>query len=683
MLAGVAYAATLYWRDRTLRDQAHWLNPVLGVARGLTVATICFLLLGPLFRSEVTDIRKPVVLLATDVSESMALGMRTGDSARLAAGFDALAQKLGDEFEVRRVAFGSSVREGNAVPMADKNSDLAAVFDYAAESFDRKTLGAVVMATDGIVNQGAGPQYAAERLGVSVYGVAVGDTVPKKDMAVKRVFHNNIVYLGDKFIIQTDVQAFNMAGVATSLQLSEVRGGQLKSLQSLPIQVQGNNFFITRELTLEATEPGIRHYKLSIGQPAGDANPSNNSRDFYVEVIDGRQKVLIVAYAPHPDIAALQAAIAKNKNYQVQVALASDPNLPLSTSDFVILHQLPAKGFAAESIFTALNNKNTPRLFVVGSQTDYGKLNGLQSVLQFAADGRQTNEVSAVVASDFTSFTIDPQLVKDLPTYNPVTAPFGDVKPVGSAQVLLYQRIGKVDTKYPLLAFNDQNGKRTGVLAAEHIWRWRLFDFLQHDSHKQSDDLVGKMVQYLSIKEDKRKFRVFVDKSVYKENEQVSFGAELYNDNYELINQPDVPLTLTNDGGKEFKYTFTRSGNAYTLKAGILPVGAYTFQSSVMYNGQNLTATGRFSVQEIQAERYETVANHSLLAGMTAQSGGRLVGIDSVSALADDIRNNARIKPVMYTSRKTAALLDQKWIFFLLLLLLGGEWFARRYYGAY
>lgn len=144
--------------------------------------------------------------------------------------------------------------------------------------------------------------------------------------------------------------------------------------------------------------------------------------------------------------------------------------------------------------------------------------------------------MQATFAPNFAAFTIDGRVVSELPKFSPALSPFGTFSAQPGAQVLLYQRIGKIDTKFPLLAVGDVNGTRTGVFLGEGIWKWRLFDFLQHENHDIFDELFGKTVQYLSLKEDKRKFRVTLDKNIYAEkNAPVQFAAELYNDNFELV----------------------------------------------------------------------------------------------------------------------------------------------------
>jgi len=261
-------------------------------------------------------------------------------------------------------------------------------------------------------------------------------------------------------------------------------------------------------------------------------------------------------------------------------------------------------------------------------------------------------------------------------------APFGDFKESGNAEILLYQKIGKIGTKKPLLLFGEQNNIKMGVLCAEGIWKWRLFDFLQHQSHDIFDEVIGKSITYLALKEDKRKFRISMDKNIFNENEKVVFDAELYNQSYELINEPDASLTITNSSGKDFNFTFNKKGKAYVLNAGFLPVGNYTYRGTVNNSGEQLTYSGQFSVQPIQLEVFETTADHGVLQLLSEKYGGSLVYPNNINTIATTLQENP-IKPVQYNTSKTRSIINVKWIFFVLLGLMILEWFIRRYFGGY
>jgi hypothetical protein len=197
------------------------------------------------------------------------------------------------------------------------------------------------------------------------------------------------------------------------------------------------------------------------------------------------------------------------------------------------------------------------------------------------------------------------------------------------------------------------------------------------------DELMGKTIQYLSVRSDKRKFRINLDKRIFNENEPVTMGAELYDDTYSLTNFPDVTLLIRDEAKKEYNYTFSKVGKAYELNAGVLPAGGYQYTGSVVFNGQRITFEGTFRVRQMEMELFEPVANHALLRQLSDLHGGELVPDKYLATLSDKIRSNTAIKPIIYETAETKPLIHLKWLFFLIAGLLTAEWFLRRYFGAY
>lgn len=683
VLLGAAYALVLYFRDKTFHEQSERLNWILGALRFITVTLLSLLLLSPLLKSVVTESKKPVIILAQDQSESIGAEMNDQARATYQQSFENLAQELARDYEVQQYSFGSEVREGVDFTFNDKVTNISKLMTNVYDLYSNQNLGAIILATDGIYNEGSNPLYLNTQLSAPIYTVALGDTTVKKDIVLKRVFYNKIAYLGDKFTVQVDISAQNSAGTNTNLSVYKVEGNNNRKLQQVPVNIDRNDFFTTREIVLDADQSGVQRFRVVVEPVSGEASNANNSKDIFIDVLDARQKILIIANSPHPDVTALRQSINTNKNYQVELAYANDIKVNVADFDFVILHQLPSRINNISGVLNTLKNQRIPRLFIAGMQTNFSQLNQVQSLMTIQANGNSSNDVQARPVPGFNNFTLSEELLQDLPTFPPLTSPFGEFQAAPDAAVLLTQRIGKVDTKFPLLVLGEEDGVKVGVLAGEGIWKWRLFDFLQNQNHEIFDELLGKSVQFLSLKEDKRKFRVTPVKNIFNENEQVLFDAELYNDNYELINEPDARIVITNSDGKDFDFTFNKSGRAYSLNAGIFPVGNYTFRASVTNAGQNLTATGQFSVQPVQLELFETTANHNLLRLLSEQYGGAMVYPDKMTQIVELIKDKGTVKPVIYETAKTRAVINLKWIFFLLLFLLAGEWFLRRYFGAY
>jgi hypothetical protein len=683
VLLGAVYALVLYYKSNAFREQSNRINILLGLTRFLAVTGIAILLLEPFLRSIQTDAKKPIVILAQDQSESILSDMGEEEQTAYQAAFQSLAADFDEEYEVRQYAFGSAVREGIDFSFEDKTSNISAVLNNIYDLYSNQNLGAVVLATDGIYNAGSNPVYASTKLDVPIYTVALGDTTPQRDVILKRVFHNRIAYLEDRFSIQVDVSAQNSANSNTKLVVSKIEGGTSRTLQEIPLTIDRNDFFTTKEVVLDADESGVQRYRIRVAPINGEENRTNNSKDIFVDVLDARQKVLLLANSPHPDVTALRQSLGNNKNYEVEVTYIDKIDVDVTTFDFVVLHQLPSVNRSITPILTVLNARKIPRLFIVGVQTDLRALNSAQGMVGIVGDGRNTNEVQGKLAADFSLFTLSDPVKDKLFTFPPLVAPFGEFTVGSSGQPLLYQRIGKIDTQYPLLVVGEQEGIKTGVVCGEGLWKWRLFDYLQHQNHDIFEEVVGKVLQYLSLKEDKRRFRVSLPENIIDENESVLLDAELYNNSYELINDPDVTIIIRSTDGKDFNFTFNKTDRAYKLDAGIFPVGNYSFKAEAFYGGEKLTYDGQFSVQPIQMEAYATTADHNLLRLLSEKYGGEMIYPEQLQALGTDIKSQETMVPVLYETMQTQSVIHLKWIFFLLLVLLSMEWFFRRYFGAY
>lgn len=684
MLLGLAYALVLYFRNPAFGQAPRWLDSLLGTLRFVAVTTLAVLLLSPILRSVETRTEKPIVVLAQDASESIGLSLKGADSTAYIQAMQQLQADLGQDYDLVTYTFGDVVRDTLNMAFRDKRTNMAALLKELYQVYSNQNLGAVILASDGIYNEGANPVYTDAKLNAPVYTIALGDTTRYKDVAIKRVFHNKVAYLGDKFSIQVDIAAQNSAGNTVPLRIARIENGRTRELVNESVNIDRNDFFTTREYILDADLAGVNRYRISVGTLNGELSVANNAREIFVDVLEARQKVLLLAKAPHPDLTALKQSITEGKNNEVTIAYIGTFTADIRTFDMVVMHQLPGAGApSVEALLAQLKAKGTPVWFIAGQQSDFNALNKAQRLVPMTISGRSTNEVEAKLANNFSLFNISDEVRKVLPKFPPLEVPFGDFKAGGNTSVLLYQRIGRIDTDYPLLAMGEEDKRRIVFLAGTGLWKWRLFDFLDSGSHDRYDAFVSQITQYLSVKDDKRRFRVSLAKSIFDENEPVLFDAELYNDNFELINEPVAQMVITDEAGREYNYTFNAAGRSYRLNAGILPVGSYRFRASVNTGTQTLDYSGQFSVQPIQVESYELTADHNLLRLLGERYGGELVYPQRISTLPQLLRDRGTVKPVLYDTVTTRSLINLKGIFFLVLLLLAVEWFLRRYYGGY
>ena len=243
ILLGLGYALVLYYKDQTFREQSKWLNWLLGIGRFLAVTLISLLLLSPLLKSLVTETQKPIIVIAQDNSESIKMGMQQGDSTTYATKMNALAASLEEDYDLKQYSFGSEIRDGFSFDYKDKVTNVSNLLNEVYDLYSNQNLGAVVIATDGIYNQGSNPIYAGAKLNVPVYTIALGDTTVKRDISIKRVYHNKIAYLGDKFSIQVDISARNCQGELTNLTVSKVGANGSTKLKTVSTSINTTDFF--------------------------------------------------------------------------------------------------------------------------------------------------------------------------------------------------------------------------------------------------------------------------------------------------------------------------------------------------------------------------------------------------------------------------------------------------------
>lgn len=679
LAAGAVYALAFYFRDTLLNEISGMLRGIMAFLRGAAVALLAFFLLSPLLQTLFREVEKPIVVIAQDRSQSLVHGK---DSSFFTNDFPGqlgtLTESLGEAYEVATFNFGETVAEDFDFEYPGKQTDLSQVFEEVYTRFSNRNLGAVIIASDGIYNKGTNPLYASGTLSAPLYTIALGDTTVKKDLILNRVAHNRLAYLGNDFPLEIVVEARQLEGATTRLTVT--KGGAVVFQQQL--NIESNSYLETIPVLLEAEEIGIQGYNVQLEVLDNEVTAANNSQRVYIDVLDARQKILLLAHTPHPDIAAIRHSIESNDNYEVTAKLASGFNEAFEAYNLVIMHQVPAKGTNYKSLLAKLKKAAVPVLHILGNTSNINAFNAGNFGLRITENRNNQNEVIPTFNSNFTLFSLSDRASNFLKRLPPVGAPFGNYRKGNSVETLLNQRIGLVETNIPLLMFVVGEEVKTGFFAAEGLWRWRMADYAEHGNHDIFNELIGKSIQYLSVKDDKSRFRITAAGS-FLENETIIVDAELYNESYELITEPEVTLQIVNEEGVKFPFAFNRSTRQYTLNAGQLPVGQYRYTGQAKVGEKVLTASGAFTVNPVHVELVNTVANHQLLYNLSQRHEGAMVYPENMASLAGLLAARDDVKSVSYTKTSLRDLINVRWIFFLILGLLSLEWFLRKRNGAY
>ena len=266
VLAGLIYALVLYYRDTSFKEQPKWFPWLLGAFRFLSISVLAGLLLSPILRSIETRTQKPVVVIAQDGSESIRAAWTVQDSQAYVTQLLALEAELAENYEVVSYTFGETLIDTLDLSFSDKRTNLSSVLQEVYDLYSNQNLGALILATDGIYNEGANPVYTQANINAPVYTVGLGDTTRHKDLVLKRVFHNKIAYLGDKFSIQVDISGQNASGVNVPISISRIENGRSRQILREQINVDRNDFFLTKEYVLDADLAGVNRYRITYGK---------------------------------------------------------------------------------------------------------------------------------------------------------------------------------------------------------------------------------------------------------------------------------------------------------------------------------------------------------------------------------------------------------------------------------
>ena len=677
LATGLAFAGILYFYNRK-NKLSNALTVILFIVRFLSVSLLAFLLLSPYFKSNIKHIEKPVIIVGIDNSASM---IQTGDSLYYKNEFQQQLTNtlalLGENAEVVPFLFGNEITAGDKPDFSDGNSDYGAFFDFVNSAWTGENTGLILLIGDGNYNAGFDPVYVAQNLQMPVISVAMGDTSEKADASIKEIRMNNTAFLNDIVPVEITFEATKLMGQQLHLTVSGF--GKTSYSQNYPVKTTRVTQTVT--VPIEAADAGKHRIQIVIDDFEGELNTDNNTRNIFLDVIESKQKVLLLAFSPHPDVAAIHQTLKTNKNLEVTIAYIPDFKGNPSDFDLVILHQLPAKGHGASGVLDQISNAHLPTLFILGNQSEVSVFNRYFGGLKILSTANRTDEAIAQFNPAFNLFTVSGEDQKEFSLFPPLSVPLGSYQTNPSSIIFCTQTIKGFATDLPLVLFYQTPERKTSAITGEGLWRWRMYDYLKTGNYNAFNTFLNKSVQFLISKTDRRPFKIIV-RDDFRIFDPVVLRAECFNASFEQINSEEIPLTLINESGEQFQYLFSAEGAGYKLDLGHLPEGIYRYTSTANCQGKNWTETGEFVVTGMMAETMITRANHRILYQLAELHDGAVIYPNQLDKIAQLVKNKNLKSSINYET-KLVELESMPAIFILLVFLLSFEWFIRKYFGTY
>lgn len=664
-------AAAGYWvflADKRRAVPYPWLTSLL---RSLVVFFTLLLILAPTIVITRNVTEKPIVLFLQDNSRSIgnALG---ADTAAYRKNAEELLGRLTAKYRVVRWGFGNTIQSDSLFQYRQQATDIAAVLARAQEFYGMQNLGAVILATDGRFNQGANPLYQQLSLHSALYTVGIGDSTRQKDLRISQAYANKTVAINSSFEVRADVVAELCKGYDNSVMIKE--GSDM--LASVPLTVSSDKFDRSVSFTIKAAHAGLHHYTITVPEAEGEKNTANNRKDIFVEVVEEKKNILIVSAAPHPDVNAIKDALSGMENYKVTVVTADNIPASLSGYNVIIAHGLPSQ---RNNIAPQLLAAKKPVWFILSNQLSVPNFNTLQPITHFNLTMAPPHDAGGAYNAGFNTFILPPQIQSVTDKMPPLTLCVGNITLLPGISPLFTQRPGSDAGQQPLW-FLEQGSVPVAVVTGEGLWRWRLHEYKNFNSHTVIDECIRQTVSFLTANNNEKPFSVVLPRYVWSDQEAVSLNAYLLNANNEQINTPDVQLTITDSGGRKQNFSFERSGNTYNLNIGMWAGGTYTYAAHTTNGDKTYTASGSFVVESMPLEFMEPGADYPLLYSLAKKYSGSLIPAKNISSVYDSIVNNEHVKPLIVTNTETEPLVERKWYFLIILVIATTEWLLRKYW---
>ncbi len=677
MILSLLFALFIYYKDRRFNDASRITKAALVVLRFISLATIVLFLFNPKWVNTIKQVEKPIIVVLQDASSSV---LNNDDSLFYKTKFIELVKKnnqaLAADFEVYTFHFNDSLHEGLNSDYNGKETDISDALQKIEAQFNNRNLSAIILASDGLYNKGIHPSYSLDILNTPIFTLALGDSTVQKDIALQNIRFNEIAYLGNEFPIELEV--YSNFGTREKKHLQITNQGKIIYEEWFSIE---ENTPLKKQILLEATKEGIQYYQIKISSFDGEKNTQNNQFTVALEVVNNSQDILILAAAPHPDIAALKSALELGENYKVNTSLFHEFKEDISSYNLIILHQIPGHGNRNSELLKKIKNSNTSLLYITGNRTNWNKFNQSQDLL-FLKTNNTIQEVFPILNEKFSPFDLDENAVSFIQSAPPLQAPTGEITKNNFSHSLFKQNIEGIETSKELFVFSEKEEQLVGILLAEGLWKWRLYDYQKNKSHDNFNELIQSISQYLTLNTDKRKLRIHYPK-LSTEGAIFKINAQLYNDNYQLIENAELNLNLVDKLGNEYKYTLTNKGTNYSTSIENLSRGNYDFTLSSSYKEEQLVQKGGFAMLAASLEQQTLEANWHLLKKISSLSNGLFIEKEKIANYSEILKENVSAKPSIYFSKQLSDLIKQKAIFLVLLLSLFFEWVLRKRLGTH
>jgi hypothetical protein len=637
---------------------------ILALLRFISIFGILLLLINPLLKRNTLEIVKTPLPIVIDNSSSI-IDLKANQVAKDI--FTKLIEnsELQEKFEVQSYKFDSEFETIDSEAVIDfkgKQTNIEEVAKNLNSIHKNKTYPTILI-SDG--NQTSGNDFVFSFGNTNkVYPAILGDTTTLLDIKVSQINANKYAFHKNKFPVEVFLNYSGTKSITANFSISQ--GNNILNNQTVNFSPSKKSAIVN--VLIPADKVGLQLFKATLKTNQPEKNTYNNSKNFAVEIIDQKSEIAIVSTINHPDIGALKRSIETNIQRKVTIVKPKEIN-DLQKYNTLILYQ-PTAEFKA--VFDAAKNASINTFIITGINTDFNFLNQNQSNFDFKMSNQKEDYLASFDAQ-FNLFSIDNIGFEE---FSPLQNSFGTITPKGNTSILLQSRIRNIETNQPLLAFSEEQGKRSAFLFGENTWKWRMQTNIDNKSFEKYDVFIDKIIQFL-ISNNSKKSLVVNHERFYNSCEPLEITAQYFNKNYEFDEKARLSATITNKNTKQTKkYDLLKTTNAFKVNLDGLEPGQYNFNIKELNSNSNYN--GYFEIIDFDIEKQFVNPDMNKLKQLATQTNSKTIMPNQLDLLIKSLLNDDNYKAIQKDVVTKTPIIDWYWLLILIAISLAAEWFIRK-----
>lgn len=694
LLVLVATAAAIFSYRYTLPPVSPARRLTLTVLRAAGLSLVLTLLFEPLLRLLTTTHEPPVLAVLVDNSKSMTIVDGTGDrSEALRSLMEGSLERLAGQGSTRYYTFGVGAmyqEHLDTLALDEDGTDITGALRAVEEDRRQQNIQAVILLTDGIYTLGQNPLYEAERLGIPVFTVGIGDSAEQRDVLISRLATNDLVYAETEVPVDVTVKSTGYAGARVEVTLTD--GVQQLARSALTLG-EGTREHSVR-LTYTPQGEGTKRYTVTVSPLDGELTTANNRRSFFARVRKSKLRVLMVAGSPSPDLAITRYTLAEEKHIDVRSFTQRLPDgfyegaltqAVVDSTDCIVLVAFPTAATAAttlELLRDAVARNATPLLFIAGRNVDEQRLRALIGALPFTYGQTRSTVEEYVFFQPAIAQQQHPILQETVDAWSRMPPIFRTqtaflAKP--EATTIGLARRQAVVTGEPLVLLRNVNRQKSMAILGYGIWRWRLMAQGNADTERVFSTFMANAVRWLTTREDWKRVSVATTREAYTEGEQVELTAQVYDESGNPVDNAQVKVTARR-GDREIETLLRPIGSGrYEGSLAGTEAGDYSYRATASLNDQPLGQdAGRFTVGELNLEFQDTRMNVQLLRQIAWRTGGEFATPATLASLQPLLQQIPTFTPREVERSTELELWNWQYTLALIVLVFAAEWFLRK-----